>query len=54
VCGAFGAIDIDSFDGLVVGTIIPALAAQGVNTTTLPIFLLNNVGNVSSAPEPNL
>jgi len=43
-CGMFGTIDFDSFDELLVSTIIPALAAQGVNSTTLPIFLLHNMG----------
>jgi hypothetical protein len=43
-CGMFGAIDMNSLDELLVKTIIPALAAQGVNSTTLPIFLLHNVG----------
>jgi hypothetical protein len=43
-CGTFGGIDFNSFDELVVGTILPALAAQGVNTATFPIFLLYNVG----------
>jgi hypothetical protein len=42
-CGTHAAIDFNSFDELVVGTIIPALAAQGVSPTTFPILLLYNV-----------
>jgi hypothetical protein len=43
-CGTFAGLDIDSFDELLVGTVIPSLAALGVDTTTFPIFLLHNVG----------
>jgi hypothetical protein len=42
-CGPLGIMDINVFDPIVSAQIIPALAAQGVNPTTFPIFLLSNV-----------
>lgn len=48
-CGPLGIIDANLFDGLLQGTIIPALSAQGVNPSTLPIFLLSNVA-LSAVP----
>ena len=42
-CGNLGVIDYASFDSLLRSTLLPALAAQGVNPTTFPIFLLSNV-----------
>src|SRR5215471_2901348 len=42
-CGNIGLIDLDAFDNFVQGTLIPLVAGQGVNPTTLPIFLLGNV-----------
>ena len=43
-CGNLGLLaDLDSFDQFVTDTLLPLLAAQGVNPTTFPIFLLSNV-----------
>lgn len=42
-CGPLGIVDINYFDALLTGSIIPGLAAQGVNPTTFPIFLVHNV-----------
>jgi hypothetical protein len=38
-----GAFEINWFDNLLTGTLLPSLSAQGVTATTLPIFLLHNV-----------
>jgi hypothetical protein len=43
-CAPLGLVDINYFDTLITRTIIPALAAQGVDPGTFPIFLLHNVG----------
>ena len=51
-CTPVGIVDINWFDTLVTGTIIPALAAQGVNPTSFPVFLAYNV--VWAAPVTNL
>src|SRR5215469_1875293 len=51
-CGPLGIIDINWFDSLLTGSIIPALASQGVNPTSFPIFLVYNV--VWASPVTNL
>lgn len=43
-CGPLRLIEGGTFDDLVTKTILPSLAAQGVNPSTFPIFLLSNVG----------
>jgi hypothetical protein len=42
-CGNFGIVDINWFDALLTGSIIPALAAQGVNPSNFPIFFVHNL-----------
>jgi hypothetical protein len=42
-CGPSAIVDINWFDAYLTGTIIPALAAKGVNPTTLPFFFVYNV-----------
>jgi hypothetical protein len=42
-CGTLGVVNIGWFDNYVTGTLIPALAAKGVNPTTFPIFLVHNL-----------
>jgi hypothetical protein len=51
-CAPMGIIDINWFDGYLTSTILPALAGQGVNPGTFPIFLLHNV--VMASPVTNL
>jgi hypothetical protein len=51
-CGPLGFVDINWFDSLLTGSIIPGLAAQGVNPASFPIFLVHNVGWAS--PVTNL
>jgi hypothetical protein len=49
--GKLGAVDINWLDPYLQTTVIPSLASEGVNSSTLPIFLLHNVveyiGNTS-------
>jgi hypothetical protein len=45
-----GAMDINFWDNLVVGTLLPALRAQGVTETTVPIFLFHNVVMFDGTP----
>ena len=52
LCGFTGVIDINWWDPFVTGTIIPELASQGVDPTTFPIFLFDNV--VMSVGSPSL
>jgi hypothetical protein len=44
-CGnkLLGAVDINWLDPYIQNTLIPSLASEGVNDTTVPIFLLHNV-----------
>lgn len=51
-CAPLGIVDINFFDAFLDGTVIPALASQGVNPSNLPIFLLHNV--VLNSPVTNL
>ena len=41
--GTEAIIDLATFESTIVNTILPALASQGVNPGTFPIFLLHNV-----------
>ncbi|MBV8357634.1 MAG: hypothetical protein JO189_06815 [Deltaproteobacteria bacterium] len=50
-CGPLGIVDINWFDALLTGSIIPSLAAKGVNPASFPIFLVHNV--VWAAPVTN-
>jgi hypothetical protein len=52
ICPPFGIVDINWFDTFITSTLIPALAAQGVNPASFPIFLTYNV--VLAAPVTNL
>ncbi len=52
-CGPEGVVDINWFDSYISNTYIPALAAQGVNSGTLPIFELYNV-SLAVTPAANL
>ena len=49
-CGRIGVMDIIWWQPYVEGTIIPSLAAQGVNPTTLPLFLFYNVVMTQGPP----
>ncbi|HYL45893.1 MAG TPA: hypothetical protein VEU52_02605 [Candidatus Limnocylindrales bacterium] len=42
-CGPFGIVDFFFLDNLLTGTILPALASQGVNASNFPTFLMYNV-----------
>jgi len=42
-CGALGIIDIKTFDSILSETLLPQLAAEGVDTSQFPIFLMYNV-----------
>ena len=49
-CGHIGVMDIIWWQPYVEATIIPSLAAQGVNPTTLPLFLFYNVVMTQGPP----
>jgi hypothetical protein len=51
-CGPFGIVDFFFLKNLLTGTILPELAAQGVNSSNFPIFLMYNV--VLASPVTNL
>ncbi|MBV8866835.1 MAG: hypothetical protein JO210_15680 [Acidobacteriaceae bacterium] len=51
-CARLGIVDIDWFDAYLDSTVIPALAAQGVNPSNFPIFLTHNL--VTASPITNL
>jgi hypothetical protein len=42
-CGDLGTVDVTTMDNFLTGTLIPALAGQGVGPTNFPFFLLYNV-----------
>jgi hypothetical protein len=42
-CGPLAIVDINWFGSLLTGSIIPALAAQGVNPTNFPIFFVHDL-----------
>jgi hypothetical protein len=46
-----GAMDINFWDNLVTGTLLPSLRAQGVTETTLPIFELRGVVLFDGSPS---
>jgi hypothetical protein len=46
-----GAMDINFWDNLVTGTLLPSLRAQGVTETTLPIFELRGVVMFDGSPS---
>ncbi|MBV9484072.1 MAG: hypothetical protein JO249_25475, partial [Acidobacteria bacterium] len=52
-CARMGIVDINWFDAYLDSTVIPALAAQGVNPSKFPIFLVHNVV-WAAAPITNL
>jgi hypothetical protein len=41
-CGPLGIVNINTMDSFITGTLLPQLAAQGVDTSQFPIFLLYN------------
>jgi hypothetical protein len=49
--GIIGVMNINWFDSMVTGTIIPNLASQGVGPTTFPLFLMKDVVMTSGAPS---
>lgn len=51
-CGVVQFLDINWFDSYINGTILPQLAAQGINAGTIPVFFLYNT-NLAS-PVTNL
>jgi len=51
-CAPLGIVDIGWFDNYLNGTVIPALASQGVGPSNFPIFLVYNV--VWAEPVTNL
>jgi hypothetical protein len=51
-CAPMGIVDIAWFDNYLNSTVIPKLAAQGVNPTTFPIFFVHNL--VWASPVTNL
>jgi hypothetical protein len=50
-CGSLGIIEKKTFDSIVTNTLLPQLAAEGVDTSQFPIFLMYNV--VLSLAAPN-
>ena len=50
-CGPLGIVDINTLDSILTGTILPQLAAQGVDTSQFPVFILYNT--VMSIGVPN-
>jgi len=50
-CGPLGIVNINTLDPILTGTLLPQLAAQGVDTSQFPVFLLYNV--VMSIGVPN-
>ena len=50
-CGPLGIVDLKTLDSILTGTILPQLAAQGVDTSQFPVFLLYNT--VMSLGVPN-
>ncbi|MBV8811990.1 MAG: hypothetical protein JO033_25260, partial [Acidobacteriaceae bacterium] len=51
-CAPMGIVDINWFDAYLDSTVIPALAAQGLNPSNFPIFLVHNV--VWASPVTNI
>jgi hypothetical protein len=50
-CGPLGIVNINTMDPIFTGQLLPQLAAQGVDSTQFPIFLMYNV--VMSIGNPN-
>lgn len=48
---SYGGVEINWFDSLVTGTIIPSLASKGVGPTNLPIFMLYNTTMYINSPS---
>jgi hypothetical protein len=42
-CGKLGVMDFGTFDNIIVNTVMPGLASQGVTPSTFPMFILHNV-----------
>ena len=53
ICGSIGGIDFDVLDPIIDQQILPALYRHGVNSSTLPIFLMYNAFITFGTPEPN-
>ena len=50
-CGSLGIVTFKTLDSILVGTLLPQLAAQGVDTSQFPIFLLYNTVMSVGLPE---
>jgi hypothetical protein len=50
-CGSLGIVDINVLRPILTGTLLPQLAAQGVDTSQFPIFLLYNTVMSEGMPE---
>jgi len=50
-CGPLGIVTFKQLDSIVTGTILPQLAAQGVDTSQFPVFLLYNTVMSLGLPE---
>jgi hypothetical protein len=50
-CGPLGIVNINTLDSILTGTLLPQLAAKGVDTSQFPVFLLYNL--VMSIGVPN-
>ena len=53
-CSPLGVVDVNTFDNMVIKTLLPSLASQGVGPTTVPIFLLYNVAMSTGPPHQDL
>lgn len=49
-CNPIGVMTFSWFDGFVTGTLLPALAAQGVGPTNFPLFLMKDTVMSTSSP----
>ena len=50
-CGSLGVVTMKMLDAILTGTVLPQLAAQGVDTSQFPIFLLYNTVMSEGLPE---
>jgi hypothetical protein len=54
-CGNLGVIDFSTFNSIIVNTVIPSLASQGVSPTSFPVFVMHDVvmGDPGDSPFQN-
>jgi hypothetical protein len=50
-CGSLGIVTLKTLDAILTGTLLPQLAAQGVDSSQFPIFLLYNTVMSEGLPE---